>query len=130
MNANNTEIGILKSLAQLYILKNMRKYSRQKMALCVSYYSILTNLGLFLGTIIRGIIATFNFSFWLITPLVFVLGLSAILRFFSAYFFLPKFDEVRKDVQAFRLEIEAEEKIKKMISPKNLLNHIQFKFKP
>ncbi|PIU22242.1 MAG: hypothetical protein COT14_02120 [Candidatus Diapherotrites archaeon CG08_land_8_20_14_0_20_30_16] len=102
--------------------------SRQKMALCVTYHSIITNVGVFVGTIIGGIIATLSISFWWITPLLFVFLLSFVLRAVSCIFFLSKIKEERTDVKQFKMELEAKKELK-MFSPKHLLQHMHLRFK-
>ena len=102
--------------------------SREKMALCVTYYNLIGNSGIFIGTVIGGILATLSYTFGIITPVLGVILLSATLRFLSAYFFLPQLGEVRKNIKQFKLDLELKQELK-IISPKNILEHLHFKIK-
>jgi len=101
--------------------------SREKIALCVTYNNILTNIGIFLGTIVGGIIATLSISFFWITPLLFVFLLSFILRTFGILFLSKIKDET--DTKQFKIFLKAKKEFK-MFSPKNLLQYISLRFKP
>lgn len=103
--------------------------SREKMALCLAYQRAISNILVFVGSLIGGLLATFSFTFGWVNAILVVFLVSAIVRFVVAYFMLPKLNDVRKDVAEFKVLMEAEEKLK-MFSPKHLLNHIHFKFRP
>jgi len=103
--------------------------SREKMALCLAYQRVISNILVFVGSLFGGLLATFSFKIGFINAILIVFMVSAIARFTIAYFMLPKLNDVRKDIAEFKVLMEAEEKLK-MFSPKHLLNYIHFKFRP
>ncbi|MFA5175884.1 MAG: MFS transporter [Candidatus Nanoarchaeia archaeon] len=70
--------------------------TREKMALCVSYFNIVDGLGTFIGATIGGIIASFDFVFFGFETLLFIFLLSGITRLFVSLLFIGKLKEVRK----------------------------------
>jgi MFS family permease len=69
--------------------------TRQKVALCISYYNVLSGIGVFAGATIGGLIASMNFNFFGIGPILFIFLLSALMRFLSYFILMPKVKEVR-----------------------------------
>ncbi|MFA5070832.1 MAG: MFS transporter [Candidatus Pacearchaeota archaeon] len=69
--------------------------TREKLALCISYYNILSGITVFIGATIGGAIASMNFNFFGIGPILFVFLLSAGLRFIFYFVLMPKVQEVR-----------------------------------
>ena len=67
----------------------------QKLALCISYYNILSGIGVFIGATIGGTIASMNFNIFGIGPILFVFLLSALIRILSYVALMPKIKEVR-----------------------------------
>ncbi len=69
--------------------------TRQRMALCTSYFNVINGIAVFLGATLAGLIASradliFGISIFLVIFLV-----SGILRLFMAIFFVSRFNEVR-----------------------------------
>lgn len=69
--------------------------TRQKLALCISYYNVLSGIGVFVGATLGGLIASMNFNFFGIGPILFIFLLSALIRFLSYFVLMPKIKEVR-----------------------------------
>ena len=70
--------------------------TEQRMALCVTYYSIINNAGVFIGATLGGFISSLNFTFLSLTPLLSIFLLSSILRLLISLIMVPKIAEVRK----------------------------------
>lgn len=69
--------------------------SRQRIAICFSYFNILNSSGIFLGAILGGLFASgFSPTFGM-NAIIFVFILSAILRFLFVMIFTPMIKEVR-----------------------------------
>ena len=69
--------------------------TREKIALCVSYYNVLNGVGIFIGATLGGIIASKDFNFFGIGPILFIFLLSALMRFLFYIILIPKVKEVR-----------------------------------
>jgi MFS family permease len=69
--------------------------TREKLALCISYYNILSGITVFIGATIGGAIASMNFNLFGIGPILFIFLLSTILRFTFYFVLMPKVQEVR-----------------------------------
>lgn len=85
--------------------------TRQRMALCVAYMSVINAFGAFLGATIGGIIASFNFTFLSLSIILIIFVLSSLLRLIVAFILNSHLKEVRT-VQDFDLKNH----IKKQIS--------------
>lgn len=84
--------------------------TRQRLAICSSYLNILAGVGVLIGSVIGGIIASLSFTFIGLNTLLFIFLISGVARL-SVYFTMnPKLQEVR-DVKEFRIK-EAETKLK------------------
>ncbi len=77
--------------------------TRERRALCVSYYNIYNGIGVFIGATLGGLIATFfDIKFMNILFLIFLL--SGIVRLLVSLIFLPKLKEMRlKQSQSLRV---------------------------
>jgi len=93
--------------------------TRERMALCTAYHSILNGIGVFIGATLGGIIASYDFRLLGLTSLLFVFLISAVLRFAVIRVMIPKIKEVR-EVDHFHSDEEAIEKIIK-VSPLGVL---------
>jgi MFS family permease len=69
--------------------------TREKLALCISYYNILSGITVFIGATIGGIIASMDFNLFGIGPILFIFLLSALMRFLFYFVLMPKVKEVR-----------------------------------
>ena len=69
--------------------------SRERMAICASYFNILSGFGVVIGATLGGFIASMNFSFKGITPILLVFILSAVLRLIVYLIMDSKINEVR-----------------------------------
>lgn len=68
--------------------------TRERRPLCVAYSNILRGIGIFIGSIIGGYLAT-NITISFMHPLLFIFLISATLRLLLAIIFLPVLQEVR-----------------------------------
>lgn len=69
--------------------------TREKIALCISYYNIFNGIGVFVGAILGGVIASSKFGFFGISAILFIFLLSALMRFLPYIFLMHKIKEVR-----------------------------------
>jgi len=96
--------------------------SRQKLALCVAYYNILSGVGVFLGASLGGIVSSLNINFFgIITPILFIFILSGIARFLS-YLMIFKIKEVR-EVAKYK-DGEFGKEVKQMLSPVHFIRNL------
>ena len=70
--------------------------TREKVSLCISYYNIFNGVAIFFGAIIGGAIASLEFNFFGISPILFLFLLSTLLRFLFYMVLMPKVKEVRE----------------------------------
>jgi MFS family permease len=96
--------------------------SRERMALCVAYSSILSSIGFLVGVTIGGIIISLNLSVIWLGPILLVFLLSFVMRIIVYLLLAPKIKEVR-EVRKFNLR-RAREKIKE-IGPNDVLNIVE-----
>ncbi len=75
--------------------------TRQRLALCVAYFNILNGVGVFIGATLGGLLASFNFNFLGLSPLLLIFLISGVTRFFVYIFMMPKIKEVR-EVEKYR----------------------------
>ena len=80
--------------------------SRERMAIVMSYKKIIGSVGIFLGTLLGGIIASFNFKVGIITPILLVFFISFVLRFVIARYFAKDIKEIRKDVAELKFDLD------------------------
>jgi len=69
--------------------------SKQRIAICVSYFSILSGFGVVIGATLGGFISSMNFSIWGITPILFVFILSGVIRLIVYLTMDSRIQEVR-----------------------------------
>jgi MFS family permease len=69
--------------------------TREKVGLCISYYNIFNGVAIFIGATIGGAIASLEFKFFGIGPILFLFLLSALMRFLFYFMLMPKIKEVR-----------------------------------
>lgn len=70
--------------------------SRQRIALCFSYFNIINAGGIFIGATLGGWLASSHISILGLTPILIVFGISAIGRLLIHIFFSPRIKEVRE----------------------------------
>ncbi len=70
--------------------------TRQKMALCVSYFNVLNAVGIFIGALLGGFVSSQHFVFFGLTPLLFVFLLSGVARLVVPLGMIGKIREVRE----------------------------------
>lgn len=95
--------------------------TRQRMALCVAYSNILNGIGVFIGATLGGLIASMHFTFFTLTPLLFVFMLSGIVRLIITLAIVPKIKEVR-EVKKFGIK-DAKEKFM-TLSPQRFIQYL------
>jgi MFS family permease len=70
--------------------------SKERLALCTSYFSILSGVGAVIGSLFGGFLASINLeSYNIVSPLLLVFSISALMRFFAYKFFVYSIKEVR-----------------------------------
>lgn len=69
--------------------------SREKLALCISYYNVFNGVAVFMGATIGGLIASINFNFFGISTILILFLISAALRIIAYFSLMPKIKEVR-----------------------------------
>jgi MFS family permease len=69
--------------------------TREKVGLCISYYNIFNGVAIFIGATIGGAIASLEFNFFGIGPILFLFLLSALMRLLFYFVLMPKIKEVR-----------------------------------
>ena len=70
--------------------------TREKMALCVSYFNVINGIGTFIGPILGGFLASIIHPILGISALLIVFIIGGIARLVVAIYMLPKIKEVRK----------------------------------
>jgi len=70
--------------------------TREKMALCVSYFNVINGIGTFIGPILGGFLASVIHPVLGISALLIVFIIGGIARLFVAVYMLPKIKEVRE----------------------------------
>jgi len=86
--------------------------TRQRLAICVSYFSILSGLGVLIGATLGGIISSYNLRIFGLNSILFVFLLSGVARLIVYTLMIPKIQEVR-NVGEFNIK-NAREKIKNL----------------
>ncbi|MBS3095158.1 MFS transporter [Candidatus Woesearchaeota archaeon] len=96
--------------------------TRQRMALCIAYFSVINSIGFFIGASFGGIVSSMSSIPFGISPLIFVFFISGIARFLVYIFVSPTIKEVRtvKD-----LDIKNMHKDLLDFKPKKILNHLK-----
>lgn len=69
--------------------------TRQRMVLCVAYFNFLNSIGIFIGATLGGIFASFDFSFFGLSPLLFIFLLSGLARLITYAALSHEINEVR-----------------------------------
>jgi len=98
--------------------------SRQRMAICVSYFNVINGFGILVGALLGGYISSIKFNFWGLTPLYFIFILSGLARAGVYFFMKDKIQEVR-EVKQINVKSEIKNKIQKDIS--KIFNSISLK---
>ena len=70
--------------------------NRENMPMFTAYYSIIVNVGTFIGALFGGVLASMSFVIFGMIPILFVFLLSGIARMIVSFIMLPKLNEVRK----------------------------------
>ncbi len=86
--------------------------SRERLAICVAYFNILTSIGAFFGAMIGGFIASSGIFAFGLKPILLIFLLSGVLRAAVYFLMMPRLQEVRP-VKKFGLK-EAERKLRHM----------------
>jgi MFS family permease len=86
--------------------------SRERLAICTAYFSIIAGFGVVLGAFLGGILSSHNFVLFGLSPILTLFLLSAGLRAIAHLFIGREFMEVRK-TKEFGIK-EAKEKIKNL----------------
>ena len=94
--------------------------TRQRMAICTSYFNILNGFGVFLGASLGGILASFNLHF-LAYGMIFVFFISGLARLAIYLIFARRIHEVR-EVESF----DGVKHIKKKLSIFNPLRFLEY----
>ncbi len=89
--------------------------TREKLALCISYYNILNGIGVFIGATLGGIVSSININFLGIHPILFIFLLSALGRFIAYFTMIFRIKEVR-EVDNYK-KGEFKKRIKKVLAP-------------
>jgi len=69
--------------------------TRERMAICVAYHSVLVGIGIFIGATLGGLISSMDFLIFGFSPILFIFLLSAISRLAVFMIMIPKIKEVR-----------------------------------
>ncbi len=77
--------------------------TRDRHALCVSYFNVLNGFGVFVGALLGGLLASLNIGFWIFSGLVVVFIISFIARISIYLMFVFKIREV-VEVKGFEME--------------------------
>ncbi len=94
--------------------------TRQRMALCTSYFNFISSIGTFLGATIAGFLASINVFFGISVFLVLFI-VSGVLRILFSLIYVRKVNEVRM-VKSFKF-VDVHERIKDL-TPKRLWQYI------
>ena len=98
--------------------------TRQRMAICVSYFNILNGIGIFLGATLGGFIASINFPIIGLSSLLFIFLLSSALRLIISISMVSRINEVRH-VRHFGIK-EAEKHLS-ALTPEHILQHLRLR---
>ena len=75
--------------------------TREKMAQCIAYFNVINSIGVFIGAMLGGILASLNINFYFISPLIFIFLVSGVARFIVYFSLSKKITEVRGEVEEF-----------------------------
>ena len=70
--------------------------TRQRLAICATYFNIISSVGVLIGALLGGIISSYNFSFLGLNSLLFIFLIGGIMRVLVYIFMMPKIKEVRE----------------------------------
>ena len=85
--------------------------SPQRRGLCVAYSSLLSGIGIFLGSVLGGLLIQYsNITF--MEPIFFVFLLSSILIFISSLIFLPHIKEIKRTEKMKGLSVDVQHPFK------------------
>lgn len=96
----------------------MEDVTQERVPLCVAYYNIFLGLGMFIGGAIGGIASSLDFTFFGLSPMLFIFLASGLARLIPSLFMLPMLKETR-NVRRFGLK-EAKE-LAYSLTPSRLL---------
>jgi len=101
--------------------------TRQRMALCVAYFNILSGIGVFIGATFGGFISSMPFALFGFSSILVIFFISGIARLVIAILMTPRVKEVR-EVKKFGIK-EATEKLS-ALTPNELWRHLEINLKP
>lgn len=101
--------------------------TRQRMALCVAYFNLLSGIGVFVGATLGGFLSSLPFTLIGFSSILLIFLLSSIARLAVALFMVPKIREVR-EVKKFGIK-EATKRFS-TLTPNELLRHLEINLKP
>ncbi len=101
--------------------------TRQRMALCVAYFNILSGIGVFIGATFGGFISSMPFALFGFSSILVIFFISGIARLIIAILMTPRVKEVR-EVKRFGIK-EAREKLS-ALTPDELWRHLEINLKP
>ena len=104
--------GVISGIANSAFIMSVTNFtydsvSPQRRGLCVAYSSLLTGIGIFLGSVLGGLLIQYsNITF--MEPIFFVFLLSSILIFISSLIFLPHIKEIKKTekMKGFSVDVQ------------------------
>lgn len=96
--------------------------TRQRMALCVAYFNMLSGVGVFIGATFGGFISSLTFTILGFSSILIIFFISGLARLVVSLFMAPKIREIR-DVKKFGIK-EAKEKLS-ALTPNELLRHLE-----
>ena len=104
--------GLISGIANSAFIMSVTNFtydsvSPQRRGLCVAYSSLLTGIGIFLGSVLGGLLIQYsNITF--MEPIFFVFLLSSILIFISSLIFLPHIKEIKKTekMKGFSVDVQ------------------------
>jgi len=99
--------------------------TKQRVAICVAYYTILNGTGIFVGSMLGGFISSLPFHFFGLSVFLLVFFISGLMRLGVTLLVLPLVKEVR-DVKRFGIR-EAKERLL-MLSAKDVMRYFSTKF--
>lgn len=97
--------------------------SKQRLALCVAYYNILSGIGVFIGATLGGLFSSWNIHLLGINTVLLIFLISGLARLIVYLLIIPKIKEVREVEQykkgEFKREVgeQLKNEIKSVISP-------------
>ena len=104
--------GLISGIANSAFIMSVTNFtydsvSSQRRGLCVAYSSLLTGIGIFLGSVLGGLLIQYS-DINFMEPIFFVFLLSSILIFISSLIFLPHIKEIKKTekMKGFSVDVQ------------------------